>query len=87
MDYSDYHFEAEERWMLTHGFPQFDEHVRQHEDFFREMADFHQDLVNGNALVAAGVLTYLKDWLINHILNADTEFYHFEGTVGLRPEL
>ncbi len=46
------------------------------------MEAFRQEFVNGNDLIAPGVLSYLKDWLLNHILCSDVKLRQFEGTLG-----
>ena len=72
--YSNYHFAAEERLMYMSAYPKMSEHVRQHAVFSEEIDRFQKQFHNGNALITVGVLTYLKDWLIDHILNIDAEF-------------
>ncbi len=80
MAYSEYHFEEEERWMQKFGFPFLTEHAMQHEEFSREMVAFHKDFIDGNELIAPGILTYLKDWLVHHILHSDAKFAQFDRT-------
>lgn len=78
MAYSEYHFSEEVRWMFRYDFPHYHEHVKQHEDFSREMEAFHQEFIKGNDFIAPGVLSYLKDWLIHHILDSDAKLAQFE---------
>jgi hemerythrin len=77
IDYADYHFEAEERSMHENGYAQMFEHIHEHEAFYEQVLRFRQDFVDGKALVTVGVLTFLKDWLINHITKSDADFAVF----------
>jgi len=84
MAYSKYHFGEEERWMCKYDFPFYQEHLKQHEDFSREMEAFQKEFINGNDFIAPGVLSYLKDWLIHHILDSDAKLGQFECETGKR---
>jgi len=75
--YSKYHFEEEERWMRTSNFPLLQEHVKQHEEFSVKMEIFYKEFMDRNVLIAPGVMSYLKDWLIHHILQADAKLANF----------
>jgi hemerythrin len=80
--YSKYHFAAEESMMNTLAYPKLDEHVLLHDAFSREIDRFQSEFHNGNTLITVGVLTYLKDWLINHILTNDVDFGKFKSTMA-----
>lgn len=76
--YCKYHFEEEEQWMRKFDFPFFKEHVLQHEVFSREIEAFQKEFDGGNELIAPGILAYLRDWLIGHILHSDAKLGQFE---------
>ena len=80
ISYTSYHFAAEEDLMAAGGYPKMEEHAHQHIEFADEINAFHRELQDGNALITVGLLTYLKDWLIKHILQTDTEFVSYELT-------
>ncbi|MFO1219981.1 MAG: bacteriohemerythrin [Burkholderiaceae bacterium] len=67
------HFTAEETFMRVTGYANFDAHKAQH-------AAFVQRVMREKAAVLAGkpisfeVLTFLKDWLVDHILVADKAY-------------
>jgi hemerythrin-like metal-binding protein len=81
--YSKYHFAAEEHLMDTSAYPKMDEHVRQHDAFSKKIDRFQKQFHDGNALITVGVLAYLKDWLIDHILYLDAEFVRFKSTLAI----
>lgn len=75
-DYTDTHFEMEERYMLSLGFPGIDEHVRAHERFRREIGillegeepdDQFRELIS----------TFLTEWLRRHVFGTDKALESF----------
>lgn len=75
--YAGYHFVAEEQWMLEQGYPDREEHCKQHHFFCREVDKFQKDLAEGKDMVGVEVLSFLVEWLSNHILKVDTLYRDF----------
>jgi len=73
-DYTIYHFGAEELWMKEQDYPQMMPHIQQHRLFMNEIARFEKELGDGGALVSIGMLTFIKEWLLNHIYKIDVEY-------------
>jgi hemerythrin len=73
-DYTVYHFGAEELWMHERDYPQKQTHIQQHETFFKEIVRFEDESAEGGVLVSIGVLTFIKEWLLNHIYKIDAEY-------------
>jgi hemerythrin len=65
--YTKGHLAMEERLMLTHGYPDYQEHKDQHESVLRKLLALQQDFETGRATVAMDFLKFLKAWLAQHI--------------------
>lgn len=74
IDYATYHFSAEEYWMKEHRFPGLDAHRKEHQFFSGRVVEMQGDLVKGNSPVLLEVLTFIRNWVTNHILATDAEY-------------
>lgn len=72
-DYATYHFIQEEHLMETIGYPRREEQVREHEYFVRRFCEIQKDFVTGSNPVSLETISFLKNWLINHITQKDTD--------------
>lgn len=77
IDYAIYHFAAEEHWMSEHRYPELAEHRRQHDYFKQRIEEIRRDLTDGNGQLSLEVLTFLKNWVSNHILDSDADYGRF----------
>jgi len=69
--YTKGHFAAEERLMLTHGYPDYPAHKDQHEALTHKLVQLQHDFETGRATVAIDFLQFLKVWLAHHICVVD----------------
>jgi methyl-accepting chemotaxis protein len=70
-DYTASHFSDEERLFSASRYPGVKEHKEIHKKFVAQIDDFERRLKDGTATVSMELLTFLKDWLINHIAGTD----------------
>ena len=79
IDYTDFHFSAEEEQMEANNFPGLETQKIQHEKFKTTLSDLEQDLrEEGATHELAGLIdTLLGNWLVNHICSVDMEFGEF----------
>ena len=73
VDYTVYHFNAEEKLLKKHKYPQYEEHKKMHGDFTETVIGFikeYEDNGDSEALFAA-VKTIILKWLIQHIQTED----------------
>lgn len=70
LDYTAFHFERELRLMQVTAFPGLDGHTAEHDALLRKLHAMNMDWRTG---VATGthLLSFLGDWLTNHILGSD----------------
>jgi len=70
LDYTNHHFDREERLMQEHGYPDFPTHKIMHDTFVRQIHDVNSALDAGGEK-GAFVLGFLGKWLSGHILGVD----------------
>lgn len=75
--YSIYHFSAEENEMLKTAYPDYEQHKLQHELFAMQVNEFIEKINNGNLQISAQIYLFLKEWLINHIMQSDKKLGKF----------
>lgn len=73
IDYADYHFKAEEDLFVKHNFPFAEEHIQMHDSFTQKVTSLRNQFDMG-VPVTFRVISFLKKWLTNHILDADREY-------------
>jgi hemerythrin len=79
-----YHFRAEEKVMRKHKFPGRDLHKAEHDIFLGEVRSFQREFDAGQANLSESTLTYLKDWLRDHLLIADKRLGSFLTSVSAK---
>ena len=70
--YADYHFRHEEDWIRQHTPGESSQalHNRQHAGFLAQLDRWEQRRADGQLPLTA-VLSFLQDWLLNHIVRQD----------------
>lgn len=71
VNYASYHFEAEESLMKADNYPFFEEHCQEHSRFASRAAELKSLMYDGCQPLDLEVLQFLKEWLVDHILNSD----------------
>ncbi len=77
VEYTIYHFKAEEWFMKLHKYPAHQQHKAAHKEFIENVQDFQTRFEQGRLLIPLEVANFLKDWLSNHILEADKQLALF----------
>lgn len=82
LSYALYHFEEEEELMNTYKYkdeaPQeYDSHMKQHRDFSTKVVEVRDSLKAGNLIEQEELISFLFNWLINHINNTDKKLGKF----------
>ena len=83
VDYVRYHFAEEEKLMAEHNYSQTDRHAELHQVFVRKVAGFLKKLKTDGSISAQDLLSFLKSWLIDHILREDTKLRSLNRPVAL----
>ncbi len=82
--YTQTHFRAEEALLQRAQYPKLDEHRLQHQKFIAQVKEFKADLDAGNLGSSIAVLTFLKDWLAEHIKQTDKMYSGHLNSQGIK---
>lgn len=77
IDYTRYHFSAEEQQMLEANYPQYAEHKAMHANLMIQFADLQEKLKSGDRKISIETFGFLKDWLFGHIQVQDKKYAPF----------
>ena len=77
LNYSNYHFDAEETIMKEINYPYYDQHKDEHEVFISEVKGLISTYKSGNYDVTVKTLDFLYYWILNHILASDKKISNF----------
>lgn len=69
--YAQIHFRAEEKMMEHHGYSAINRQMHQHQHFERKVKAFYDELHVNPLTAQHDVLTFLRDWLVKHIVVED----------------
>jgi hemerythrin len=79
VDYTDFHFTAEEKHMTEHNYPGLEYQKQQHAEFKghlkRLVEDFEEE--GPTKALSTSINVFLLNWLINHIKGVDHKFGEF----------
>ncbi|MEZ5358394.1 MAG: bacteriohemerythrin [Candidatus Zixiibacteriota bacterium] len=68
------HFRDEEKMLAGINYPKLNEQKSSHKKFTDKVAQFQKDLEGGKMTVNVEMMSFLKDWLVNHIQKMDKEY-------------
>ena len=74
IDYATYHFAYEEKIMSAINYSAAKDHISKHRSFSLKIVDEVDRYEKGDDLVIKDFITFLKDWLLNHIVLEDKKF-------------
>ncbi len=84
IDYTVYHFAAEEKLMEKNGYQFLAAHRIEHKALTDKVVAFKKDFDAGSAGVTLDLMTFLQNWLTNHILTVDQKYGEFLKSKGVR---
>ncbi|MBU1238053.1 MAG: bacteriohemerythrin [Gammaproteobacteria bacterium] len=88
--YAIYHFDTEEQLMMRYGYAakapeEAERHLNQHRRFSDRVVAMRNEARAGKPGSREALLTFLRDWLINHILTTDKELGRFVLSATAKP--
>jgi hemerythrin len=75
--YTQTHFKREEVLMQKANYPHIQEHIDFHRQFEKKIEEYQIALIDQEATLTIDVLSFLRDWLINHIQGVDMHYVPF----------
>lgn len=77
VNYTVTHFKSEEALFQEHGYPEFEQHKKEHEEFTKYVTELKDNLNYGKAFDFPELIKYLMRWLYEHILVTDKKYSVF----------
>ena len=84
VNYTHTHFASEERAMVQYGLPRMAIHKAAHDALTKKVLDFQKQFKEGKLGLTIQVISFLKEWLTDHIMKEDKlygAFFHEKGLV------
>jgi hemerythrin len=86
VSYTTYHFDAEERLFLQHGYDEREEHRKAHAELAAGVRELSDAARRDDRKRSIEVMLFLSDWLNRHILDEDRKFGEYvKGKGGEGP--
>lgn len=82
--YTQGHFKAEEGILQLNQYPDFINHKAEHDRFTQTILDFQRKFQKSEIGLTIGVMDFLKDWLIKHIMGVDKKYAPFLNAKGVQ---
>lgn len=83
VDYTVYHFDSEEEMFAKYGYENQAEHIKIHTNLKNTAVDLKQKILNGEAVIGFNVISFLENWIKNHILVEDRKYVELFKKNGL----
>ncbi len=85
IDYTNFHFTAEEKHMAANDYSELENHKKMHEEFKATLTNLEEELEEEGAtqLLADSIDTLLVKWLFEHISTIDVKFGKFLNKKGI----
>lgn len=77
VDYTNFHFAAEEEHMKGKNYPLLSTHKAQHKILINQVVKILKDYKSGKTNISDDLLKVLQNWLIKHILDHDHQYGNF----------
>lgn len=74
VEYTVFHFDSEEKVFKQYGYINNDAHVKSHERLKQAVGQFLQNYKSGKEVIGFNLMSFLQDWLKNHIMYEDKEY-------------
>ncbi|GAB0057582.1 Bacteriohemerythrin [Candidatus Magnetaquicoccaceae bacterium FCR-1] len=76
INYADYHFKTEERFIVEQGYERLrpvdaEAHLAQHRDFVSKVLAVREQIHQGQRVPKDVLVSFLSEWLTHHILHTD----------------
>jgi hemerythrin len=77
LEYTRYHFRSEEELMKKSNYPTYDFHVKLHKILIDDIYNLYDEFEKGNPGISLDVLSFLKSWLLDHIMENDKKIAEY----------
>ncbi len=77
VNYTVSHFAREEKYMVKYNYPDYDAHKNEHEKLLNKVREYSRMLEDGQTSFSIELMSFLRDWLVNHIQGCDMKYREF----------
>ncbi|BCY19001.1 MAG: hemerythrin family protein [Chloroflexi bacterium] len=84
VDYTHYHFEAEEKMLEKGAYPGLLNQQKMHKVFVDQIEQYQADLATKSLTMGVKLSEFLKNWLMNHISVEDKKYGKFMNEKGIQ---
>jgi hemerythrin len=84
VDYTHYHFDAEEKMLDKATYPGYLNQQKMHKVFITQIEKYQSDLATKSLTLGVKLNEFLKDWLISHISGEDKKYGKYMNEKGVR---
>lgn len=82
--YKKFHFSTEEKYFDEFKYENKEEHIAKHGEFTTKLEQLIAESNGDSAILAFGLIDFLEDWLIDHLMTEDQKYvtcFHDHGLV------
>ncbi|MSP98788.1 MAG: bacteriohemerythrin, partial [Betaproteobacteria bacterium] len=83
VDYTHFHFDAEEKLMALYDYPGAAGHCNDHRNLVLQIAEYRQRVLGGDLPTRASFLHFIESWLVRHMLDEDRKYGAFLNARGV----
>lgn len=81
--YTVFHFSREEELMAKNAYPAFAAHKAEHDALVAKVKEYQEQLSSGRRAFSLELMSFLKDWLVKHIMGTDMQYRAFFNGKGI----
>jgi hemerythrin-like metal-binding protein len=82
--YTVYHFSYEEKFMQLYNYAGYKAHKAEHQQFIEKIDNYKEMLSKDNKKEVIDFITFLKNWLLKHIMGTDKQYMKLFQEKGMR---
>lgn len=83
IQYTEQHFEEEEKLFVLHDYIDNEEHIKKHKEFTEKIYFYRDQIKSGKMVLSLDILSFLTEWLTDHIQGIDKEYVQFLKNKGV----
>ncbi len=83
-DYTVSHFQYEEKLFKEYNYPETEKHKKEHDLFIKKVDEFKHGFDSGELMLSVDIITFLMEWLVNHIQITDKKYISLFHEKGLK---
>jgi hemerythrin-like metal-binding protein len=84
VDYTVYHFSAEEKIMMENKYPDYAAHKAAHTNLIETVTELSERIKRGDPVMSTEVISFLTQWLRTHIKEIDRSYSPYLTGKGVK---